>query len=188
MTFVTQSWNSGIKIGNCNIALLVRVSWELEVVPCTSSHPITYLTTWSCDQRSYKGYKKTWIKTSSRSSFYILYYQSIYDITLQSKCFVTRHAARWEAGGAAAPPDFGGSNSAAGSGCAPPFHRPPQIFRLCCIPGYCLRMRGRLKCICGKFELHDLLRRLCQFLFSLLYGQNGGRGPAPPPVPPSWVI
>ena len=71
---------------------------------------------------------------------------------------------------------------------APPFHRPPQIFRLCCIPGYCLRIQGRLKCICGKFELHDLLRRLCQFLFSLLYGQNGGRGPAPPPVPPSWVI
>ena len=140
MTFVTQSWNSGIKIGNCNIALLVRVSWELVVVPCTSSHPITYLTTWSCDQRSYKGYKKTWIKTSSRSSFYILYYQSIYDITLQS--FVS----------------------------------------------FCLRIRGRLKCICGKFELHDLLRRLCQFLFSLLYGQNGGRGPAPPPVPPSWVI
>ena len=45
-----------------------------------------------------------------------------------------RHVANGGAGGAAAPPDFGGSNGAAGSGGAPPLYLPPQIFRLCHMP------------------------------------------------------
>ena len=47
----------------------------------------------------------------------------------------SRHVPKGEAGGA---PDFGRSEGAAGSGGAPHYYVPPQIFRLLHMPSYYL--------------------------------------------------
>ena len=46
------------------------------------------------------------------------------------------HVSKEGAGGAHAPPDFGRSEGAAGSGGAPHYYVPPQIFRLWTMPGH----------------------------------------------------
>ena len=51
-----------------------------------------------------------------------------------------RHAARWEAGGATAPPDLGRSEGAAGQRRLATLLPAPRIFDPCCIPAVYLKM------------------------------------------------